>query len=147
MSLFDQIKKDMYAAMKAGDKKKTATLRAVFSRLKDKKIEKRDDLTETEEIKVLQSLVKQHKESIDTYAKGGRDDLVQSEKAELEIVESYLPQMMDENEIRALVKEVISEVGAESLADIGKVMPVIMQRGQGKIDGKTANQMVRELLQ
>jgi|TARA_Y100000294_G_scaffold160539_1_gene164262 hypothetical protein len=146
MSLFDQIQNDMYAAMKAGEKEKATALRTTLAKLKDKRIEKRDDLSEAEEIKVLQTLVKQRKESVELYEKGGRPELAAAEKAEIDILNGYLPQMMSEEEIRAIVQSVAEEVGATSMADMGEVMPEVMKRGKGLIDGKTAQQFVREIL-
>jgi len=146
MTLFEQIQSDMYAAMKGGDKSKANTLRTTLAKLKDKKIEKRDDLTEQEEIKVIQTLVKQRKESIELYEKGGRSELANAEKAEMEILNGYLPQMMSADDIKAIVQSVADEVGATSMADMGKVMPEVMKRGKGLIDGKSAQQFVREIL-
>ncbi len=146
MTLFEQIQSDMYAAMKGGDKSKANTLRTTLAKLKDKKIEKRDDLTEQEEIKVIQTLVKQRKESIELYEKGGRSELATAEKVEMEILNGYLPQMMSADDIKAIVQSVADEVGAKSMADMGKVMPEVMKRGKGLIDGKSAQQFVREIL-
>jgi len=146
MTLFEQIQSDMYAAMKGGDKSKANTLRTTLAKLKDKKIEKRDDLTEQEEIKVIQTLVKQRKESVELYEKGGRSELATAEKAEIEILNGYLPQMMSADDIKAIVQSVADEVGATSMADMGKVMPEVMKRGKGLIDGKSAQQFVREIL-
>ena len=146
MTLFEQIQSDMYAAMKGGDKSKANTLRTTLAKLKDKKIEKRDDLTEQEEIKVIQTLMKQRKESIELYEKGGRSELATAEKAEMEILNGYLPQMMSADDIKAIVQSVADEVGATSMADMGKVMPEVMKRGKGLIDGKSAQQFVREIL-
>ena len=146
MSLFERIQNDMYAAMKAGEKEKSNTLRTTLAKLKDKRIEKRDDLSEAEAIKVLQTLVKQRKESVELFEKGGRPELAASENGEIDILNSYLPQMISEDEIRNIVQTVIDEVGAVSMADLGKVMPQVMERGKGLIDGKTAQQFVREIL-
>ena len=146
MSLFEQIQNDMYAAMKAGKKEESNTLRTTLAKLKDKRIEKRDDLSEAETIKVLQTLVKQRKESVELFKKGGRPELAASEKGEIDILNSYLPQMISEDKIRNIVQTVVDEVGAVSMADLGKVMPKVMERGEGLIDGKTAQQFVREIL-
>jgi len=146
MSLFERIQNDMYAAMKAGEKEKSNTLRTTLAKLKDKRIEKRDDLSEAETIKVLQTLVKQRKESVELFEKGGRPELVASENGEIDILNSYLPQMISEDKIRNIVQTVVDEVGAVSMADLGKVMPKVMERGEGLIDGKTAQQFVREIL-
>ncbi len=146
MSVFEQIQSDMYVAMKAGEKEKASTLRTTLAKLKDKRIEKREDLSEPEEIKVLQTLVKQRKESVEMFEKGGREELASAEKVEIEIINKYLPQMMPDDKIRAIVKEVVEEVGATSMADMGKIMPEVMKQGKGLIDGKTAQQFVREIL-
>tara|TARA_B100001105_G_scaffold98615_1_gene78697 strand:+ start:103 stop:546 length:444 start_codon:yes stop_codon:yes gene_type:complete len=147
MSLFDTIQSDMYAAMKSGDKHKTGTLRVALSTLKDKKIEKREDLTDVEAIKIIQNLVKQRKEAADIYKENGRNDLMENENAELEILNAYLPQMMSEDDLRTLVQKVVDDTGASSLSDIGKVMPEVMKQSAGKADGKMAQSIVRELLQ
>ena len=147
MSLFDTIQSDMYAAMKSGDKHKTGTLRVALSTLKDKKIEKREDLTEVEAIKIIQNLVKQRKEAADIYKENGRNDLMENENAELEILNAYLPQMMSEEDLRILVKKVVEDTEASSLSDIGKVMPEVMKQSAGKADGKMAQSIVRDLLQ
>ena len=147
MSLFDTIQSDMYAAMKSGDKHKTGTLRVALSTLKDKKIEKREDLTDVEAIKIIQNLVKQRKEAADIYKENGRNDLMDNENAELEILNAYLPQMMSEDDLRILVKKVVEDTEASSLSDIGKVMPEVMKQSAGKADGKMAQSIVRDLLQ
>jgi uncharacterized protein YqeY len=147
MSLFDKIQNDMYAAMKSGDKHKTGTLRVALSTLKDKKIEKRENLTDVEAIKIIQNLVKQRKEAADIYKENDRNDLMENENAELEILNAYLPQMMSEDDLRILVKKVVKDTGASNLSDIGKVMPEVMKQSAGKADGKMAQSIVREFLQ
>jgi len=146
VSLFEQIKKDMYAAMKAGDKTRASTLRSVLSALKDRQIDKRDELTDNEVLNILRSQVKQRKDSIEQYEKGNRSDLVAQETEELRIIQDYLPQMMSPEDVRTLVTQIISETGATSMADMGKVMPRVMEAGGGRIDGKLASQIVRDVL-
>ena len=146
MSLYKQIQNDMYNAMKSGNREDTNTLRTTLSKLKDKIIEKRQDLSKEEEVKILQILVKQRKESIELYEKGGRNELAEAEQKELEIINNYLPKMMDESDIKSIVKTVIDEVGATSMADMGKIMPEVMKRGKGLIDGKSAQKFVQELI-
>lgn len=146
MVLFEKIQSDMYTAMKAGEKEKASTLRTVLAKLKDKQIDAREPLSEKDEIKVLQTLVKQRKESIDLYQKGGRSELAEAESFELEIINTYLPEMMNEDDVRKLIEEIIEKTGAQSMADLGKVMPQIMKQGKGLIDGKTAQRIVSELL-
>ena len=146
MVLYEKIQSDMYTAMKAGEKEKASTLRTVLAKLKDKQIDTREPLSEKDEIKVLQTLVKQRKESIDLYQKGGRSKLAEAESFELEIINTYLPEMMNEDDVRKLIEEIIEETGAQSMADLGKVMPQIMKHGKGLIDGKTAQRIVSEML-
>ena len=146
MSLSEQIQKDMYAAMKNGEKDKTVPLRSALSKLKDKRIDKQDDLSEQEELQVIKTMVKQRYESIEMYEKGGRDDLVAKEKTELEILETFLPQMMGAEELGALINDVIAETGATSMSDIGKIMPEVMKRSAGRADGKLAQSLVRDKL-
>ena len=146
MAHFEKIQEDMYTAMKSGEKEKANTLRNVISKLKDKQIEKREVLSNEEEVKILQTLVKQRKESIDLYEKGGRSELVAIEKQEMDIINSYLPKMMSEDAIKDIVKNVIDSTGASSVSDMGKVMPEVMRQGKGLIDGKTAQKFVSEML-
>ena len=146
MTHFEKVQADMYAAMKSGEKEKANTLRNVLSKLKDKQIEKRETLSIEEEIKILQTLVKQRKESIDLYEKGGRSELVAIEEQEMNIINSYLPKMMSDDSIKDIVKNVIETSGANSISDMGKVMPEVMKQGKGLIDGKTAQKFVSEML-
>ena len=147
MDYIEKIKVDMYAAMKSGDKDKAGTLRTLLAKLKDKQINTRKDLTEKECISVIKTLVKQRKESIEMYEKAGREGLAIKEKLELDILSVYLPEIMDEGETRKLVQSVITETNAKGLSDIGKVMPIVMQKGGSEINGKVANQILRELLE
>ena len=147
MDYIETIKVDMYAAMKSGDKDKAGTLRTLLAKLKDKQVNTRKDLTEKECISVIKTLVKQRKESIEMYEKAGRGGLAMKEKLELDILSVYLPEMMDEGATRKLVEDVITETNAKGLSDLGKVMPIVMQKGGSKIDGKIANQILRELLE
>jgi len=146
MPLVDKIQKDMYKAMKEKEKERINALRNIIGKLKYRYIDKGDKLTEQEEIKVIQSLAKQRRESIEIYKQGGRNDLVETETKELSIIEEYLPQAMSEEEVRQLVRETVKETGAESMSDLGKVMPLVMKKGAGKVDGKLAQEVLRELL-
>lgn len=146
MPLVDEIQKDMYKAMKEKEKERINALRNIIGKLKYRYIDKGDKLTEQEEIKVIQSLAKQRRESIELYKQGGRNDLVETETKELSIIEEYLPQAMSEEEVRRLVRKTVKETGAESMSDLGKVMPLVMKKGAGKVDGKIAQEILRELL-
>ena len=147
MNFVEMIKKDMYSAMKSGEKEKAGTLRTLLAKLKDCQINTRQELSENDYLKVVKTLVKQRKEAFEMYEKADRQNLADKENSELLILETYLPKMMTEPEIRSLVESVISETAAQGVADIGKVMPIVMQRGSGKVDGKKANMILREFLE
>ena len=146
MRLFNTIKTDMYKAMKSGNKSRSTALRSALSKIKDKQIEKRANLNDEEIIKVLKTLLKQRKESISLYKKANRNELADEEENEKKIYEEYLPTMLSEEEVEIIVKDAISIVNAKSMKDIGKVMPEIMKKGKGLIDGKLAQQIVQKLL-
>ena len=137
----------MYVAMKSGDKIKTNILRTLLSTLKEKQIEKKEDINEDEYIIIIKRLVKQLKESADAYQKAGRSELYEKEVSELDILKEYLPEILSEQQTLDLVKKVIGQTSANSLSDMGKVMSLIMQKSNGKVDGKIANRLVKELLQ
>ena len=137
---------DMKEALRSKDKIRLSTIRMINSLIKNAEIDKRGELTEEEIVQLLRKYAKQRKEAIEMYEKGGRQDLVEKEKRELEIVESYLPEELSEEEIRKLVREVIEEVGASSPKDLGKVMKVVMPKVKGRADGSLVNRIVREML-
>ena len=144
--MLQKIKNDLKEALKNQDKTKSRVLRLLISKCKNKSIAKGKPLEDSEVMKVLQTAVKQHKESIKLYKKGGRSDLVDQETAELAVVEGYLPSMMTEDEIKTIILSVIDITGASSMADFGKVMPQVMKQGAGKIDGGVAQGILKELL-
>ncbi|WP_457569240.1 GatB/YqeY domain-containing protein [Desulfurobacterium sp.] len=146
MGLKERLIKDMKEAMKAKDKVKLSTIRMINSLIKNAEIDKRGELTDEEIVSLLQKYAKQRRESIELYEKGGRQDLVEKEKAELAIVESYLPEQMGEDEIRKIVEEAIAETGASSPKDLGKIMKIVMPKVKGKADGSVVNRIARELL-
>ena len=146
MSIFNNIKTDMYNAMKAGEKVRSAALRTALSKIKDKQIEKRDSLNDDEIIKVLRGLVKQRDESIRLYTDAGRVDLADNEKLEKKYLETYLPNMLDNEEVKIIVETAIKDLNADSVNDIGKIMPEVMKRGKGLIDGNIARQIVVSIL-
>ena len=144
--MLKKLEQDMMQALKSKEKERAGALRLIISKCKNKAIELRKELSDQEIIKVLQTVAKQHKESIKLYKDGNRNDLVEAEVQELGFVEVYLPSMMSEEDLRGLVSSVVAEVGATSMADFGKVMPNVMKQGAGKIDGNTAQSIVKELL-
>lgn len=136
----------MQKALKAKDTDSVRTLRTLLAKLKEETIAKGDDLSEKEELKVIQRAAKQRKESINLYKQGGRDDLATTESNELAIIESYLPKQLTREELSVMVDKAITETQASSLKDMGKVMPVIMGQVAGRADGKVVQQLVREKL-
>jgi hypothetical protein len=137
---------DMKSALKAGQKSELGALRNLIGKVKAKQIDKGKDLTKDECIIVMASAAKQLKDSIQQYKDGGREDLAENEAFELSIVERYLPEQMSEDDVRAIVKKSIADVGAESLKDMGKVMGAAMQAVGGEADGSIVQKMVREEL-
>lgn len=148
MSITVQITEDIKTAMKARDKDVLETLRSIKSALHLAKTEKAQDyeLTGEEELKVVQKLYKQRKESAETYKSQNREDLYAKEMAEAKVIEKYLPEPMSEAELTNALKEIIAKVGAHSPQDMGKVMGVATKELAGKADGKTISSKVKELL-
>tara|TARA_Y100000996_G_scaffold33886_1_gene23843 strand:- start:34 stop:477 length:444 start_codon:yes stop_codon:yes gene_type:complete len=147
VSLLKTITDEMYMSMKSGDKEKVNTLRTLISKLKDQQIKFKKNISDEETLKVIKTLVKQRKESAEIYLKAGREELAEKENYEISILNNYLPKLMSEEEVLLLIKQIIDETNAKDLSYIGKVMPLIMQRGKGKVDGKMANSLLRSLLE
>ncbi len=146
MSIFNTIKSDMYNAMKAREKVKSNALRTALAKIKDKQIEKREPLNDDEIIKVLRTIVKQRDESIKLYNDAGRVDLADNEKLEKKYLETYLPKMLSNEEVAIIVETAIKDLNANSVNDIGKIMPIVMKRGKGLVDGNFARQIIVSLL-
>ena len=147
MSLLKSITEEMYLSMKLGDKEKANTLRTLISKLKDQQIKLRKDISDEEALKIIKTLVKQRKESAEIYSKAGREELAEKENFEISILDNYLPKLMSDEDVLLLIKKIVDETNAKDLSDIGKVMPLVMQRGKGKVDGKIANRLLRSLLE
>ncbi|MGB9715915.1 MAG: GatB/YqeY domain-containing protein [Thermodesulfovibrionales bacterium] len=147
MSLQQRLDEDLKASIKGSDSLKTSALRMLKAAIKNKEIEKRKELSDDEIISVISTLVKQRRESIELFSKGGREDLALKESHELEILRSYLPRQLSSEELDRIIIEAINESSAEGVKDIGKVMRLIMPRIQGAADGKIVNQRVREILE
>ena len=147
MSLSEQIQKDIVTAMKAKDEMRLSVLRMVKSALQLKQVEKMRPLDATESIQLLQTLAKQRKESIDQFAKGGRQDLVDKETSELKILESYLPAGATDAEMDAAISKAITDVGATSIKQMGAVVKAAKEALTGKaVDGKALSDRVRDKL-
>lgn len=146
MSLEQRLTDDMKAAMKAGEKDTLGVVRRVLAALKNARIEKKADLDEQDEIKVVRSIAKQHKESIEQFRAAGREDLATKEEAELVILSVYLPPEMDEAQLDAIIDEVIAETGASTVKDMGGVIKGVMARTAGQAEGGVVSAKVKERL-
>ena len=146
MGLEDQIRNDMKEALKSGQKERLSTIRTALSQIKDERIKKREDLNEEDVITVLMRAVKSRKDSIDMFSKAGRQDLVDKETAEMEIIQTYLPEQMSEDDVKKIIAEIVESSGATDIKDIGKIMGPAMAKLKGKADGKLVQQIARSLL-
>lgn len=144
--LNEQIDADLKAALKAKDETRVSSLRNIKAAIKNAEIEKKESLTDADVLKVIAKKAKQHKDSIESFTTGNRMDLVQAETAQLKILEAYLPEQMDEGAIRQLVATVISDLGATTVADFGKVMKEVSVRAAGSADGSVISKIVKETL-
>ncbi len=141
-----RIEEDLKSAMKSGDKRRVGTLRLLLANLKNERIQAQRDLTSEDVEAVIRRAVKQRKDSIEQYGKGGRQDLVDAETEELGILEGYLPKGMLDAEIEAALREVIAEKNLSSSRDVGLAMKELMARHKGRVDGKQAQAIARRLL-
>jgi uncharacterized protein len=146
MSLLGRLNDDMKQAMKNKQKEKLTVIRMVKAALQNEGIKLQHTLTEEEEITVLAREVKQYKDSLLEFKKAGREDLVNKLQSEIQILSAYLPEQLTEEELANVIKQVISEVGATSKADMGKVMTAVMPKVKGKTDGSLVNKLVIQLL-
>jgi len=141
-----QLSEDLKMTMKAGEKEKTETLRTLRAQIKDARIKKGDDLETVEEEQVLMTAAKRRKESISMFKEGNRDDLVAKEQFQLELIQTYLPEQMSENEVEKIVNETVSSLNVSGMSDLGRVMGALMPKVKGKADGKIVQQKVRDVL-
>lgn len=147
MLIKETILSDIKTAMKEKDSKKLEVLRFVNSQIKNKEIELRpEELSDSEVIKVLKKYVKQRQESMAQFKEHGRDDLVEAEKYQAEVVEAYLPKMMSEEELKKVVEETVAEEGATSMKDMGAVMQKVIKKTGDLADGKMISQLVKAKL-
>ncbi len=147
MALKEKLTNDMKAAMRAGDTEKRDTLRMLLAAIKQVEIDDQVTLDDQGVTAVLTKQAKQRRESIADYEKAGRSELAATEQSELAIIESYLPQMMSREEIRALAADVIAQLGVSDTKGMGQVMGRLMPQVKGKADGRLVNEVVRSLLQ
>jgi len=146
MSLEERLIEEMKGAMKSSDRLRLSTIRMIRSALKNKEIEIRKTLEDEDVVKVIQAMVRKGEESVEQFQTGGRTDLVEKEKKEIEILKSFLPQPLSQDQILKIIDQSIQETQASSLKDIGKVMKSVMPKIGGKADGKLINQLVKERL-
>jgi len=147
MSISEQIQKDMTEAMKARSELRLSTLRMMKTAIKNREIEKRGPLDDKEAMQVLSTLIKQRKDSIEQFVKGGRQELADKEQAEIGIIESYLPKALGESDIVSAVRATIAEMGAVTMKDMGAVMKNVMAKFAGaRVDGKLVSETVKKEL-
>ena len=147
MALLDQIQKDMVAAMKAKEEARLSTVRMIKTALKKLEVDSMKPLDEASELAVLSTLVKQRRESIDMFRKGGREELAAKEEAELKLIESYMPAAPTDEEIDAAIEAAIAETGVTSSKQMGLVMKAVQAKLAGKrVDGKAVSDKVRAKL-
>jgi uncharacterized protein YqeY len=147
MSLKQELSQSLTQAMKARDEVRKIPLRLVMAAVKESEINKKEELTDAEVLRLVQKEAKARKEAISDAEKAGRQDLIDQAEAELAVLQEFLPEMLSEEEVAAIVEAVISETGAASMADMGKVMQAVMPKIQGRADGGVVSQMVRQKLQ
>lgn len=146
MGLEERLIEEMKQAMRSGDKLRLSTIRMIRAALKNKEIEVRKKLDEEEIFRVIQGMLRRGEESVEQFRTGGRMDLVEKETKEMEILKSFLPQSLSQEEILKVIDQSIQEIQASSLKDLGKVMKSVMSKLGGKADGKLVNQWVKERL-
>jgi uncharacterized protein YqeY len=146
MALREKIDTDAKDALKSGAKDKVSTLRMLIAALKYKEIDKRRQLTEEEVIETVRSLIKQRKDSIEQFTKGGRQDLVDKETAEVGVLEVYLPKQLSREELEVMVRDAMTQSGAQGAKDMGKVMKVLVPLVGGRADGKLISELVKNAL-
>ena len=146
MNLKDRLKQDLKDAMKAKDTNKRDAIRAITTMIKQVEVDQRVSLSDDEVVKLIQKGVKQREDAIEQFKAGNRDDLVEKEQYQIDIFSSYLPKQLTDDELLAIVKDIIAKVGATSMKDMGKIMPKAKEQIGAKADGKRINQAVKQLL-
>ena len=146
MSLKARITADMKSAMKAGEKDRLRTVRLILADIQRSEVDRREELDDTAVLGVIEKAVKQRRDSIEQFLRGGRKDLSAIEEAELEIIQTYLPEQLSEDELATLIAEVIAATGAENIRDMGKVMGAIKAKAAGKADMGAVGAMVKARL-
>ncbi len=146
MSIIEGLQESVKTALKAGDKERVTALRMIINELQKEEKQTREPLSEDAELAVLRRELKRREESVEAFKAGGRDDLLAREELAISIIQELLPEQMDESELSALVDRAVTETGATSVRDMGKVMAAIMTEGGVRVDGKLASRLVKERL-
>jgi uncharacterized protein YqeY len=146
MTLKERITEDMKTAMRAGEKERLGTIRLALAAIKQREVDERITLDDTQVLVALEKMIKQRKESITQFESGGRADLVAKEKAELAVLQAYLPEQMSDAEIDALIAEAVAASGATSIKDMGKVMGLVKAKAQGKADMGAVSARIKQKL-
>ncbi len=146
MAIKAGIQEDVKTAMRAADKARLATLRLILASIKQREVDERITLDDAQTLAVLEEMTKQRRESIGQFEKGGRTDLADKERAELEVIRSYMPEPLDDTALDALIEAIFLETGATSLRDMGKVMAALKQRAQGRADMAAVSRRVKTRL-
>jgi uncharacterized protein YqeY len=146
MSLKALIQEDIKNAMRAHERERLAALRLISAAIKQKEVDERVDLNDEQVLAVLDKMVKQRRESLEQYESAGREDLAEKERYELDLIQAYLPEPLDEAELAALIQSTISEMGASSIRDMGPVMNALRGQVQGRADMKAVSQAVKAQL-
>ena len=145
-ALKDRITEEMKNAMRAGEKERLATIRLILSAIKQREVDERIQLDDTQVLAVIDKMVKQRKESIAQFEAGGRADLVAKEQAEMAVLQTYLPAQMSDAEIDALIAEAVASTGAASIKDMGKVMAAVKAKAQGRADMGAVSARIKQKL-
>jgi len=142
----EKLQKDVKDALKSGDRKKRMVLGMVLAAIKNKEIEKRTELTDEDVIGIISSEIKKRKDSVEQYEKGGRPELADGEKREVEMLMTYMPEQMSEEDVRNEVKKTIAETGIRDMKEMGKLIGAVMVKVKGKTDGQVVSRLVKEEL-
>jgi uncharacterized protein len=146
VTLKERITEDMKAAMRASEKERLSTIRLVQAAIKQREVDERITLDDTQVLVVLEKMVKQHKESITQFEQGGRKDLADKERREIELLQAYLPAQLSDSELDALIRDAVAATGAASIKDMGKVMGVVKSKAAGRADMAAVGARVKAVL-
>jgi uncharacterized protein YqeY len=142
--LRERVQNDMKSAMKAGDKRRLGVIRLMLAAVKQREVDERITLDDTQVLAVLDKMVKQRRDSVDQYTQAGRDDLAEQERYEIDVIQTYLPAQLGDEELTGLIREAIEATGAQSMKDMGKVMGMLRPQVQGRADMTVVSALVKQ---